>query len=162
MRLYWTQGKKISYYTVEDCLACLSVIVLEHDIHEQTVDLAIGYYLPAILGNTPPLKVSKELINIVEIADPAISMQLKSIGACLKWPAGNMYLESNTNATFPHATSTANSLGSTGNSTVASSNKAPGPTAVSVASSATSLGFLVPAFGTIFVSVLAVMGGTMV
>jgi hypothetical protein len=35
--------------------------VLEHDIHEQTVDLAIGYYLPAVLSHTPPFKVSNWL-----------------------------------------------------------------------------------------------------
>lgn len=117
------------------------IIVLEHDIHEQTVDLAIGYYLPAVLSHQPPFK-------------------LKPVGECQKWPAGNMYLESTSNTTFPHSTTTANSLGSASNSTASSSSKAPSATGIPAVSSAASLSFLAPAFGTVLVSLLMVMGGT--
>lgn len=34
-----------------------SFVVLEHDLYAQTVDLAIGYTLPAALNFTPALKV---------------------------------------------------------------------------------------------------------
>ncbi|KAI0079392.1 carbohydrate esterase family 4 protein, partial [Panus rudis PR-1116 ss-1] len=57
-------------------------IVLEHDLYEITVDLAIGYTLPAALSHNPPFT-------------------LKRIGECNNIPLTDMYLETNTNKSFP-------------------------------------------------------------
>lgn len=67
-------------------------IVLEHDLYEIAVDLAVGYTLNAALNHNP-------------------KFALKSIGKCQNFPAGNLYLETNTNATFPFHNSTAGSSG---------------------------------------------------
>jgi len=56
--------------------------VLEHDLHEITVDLAIGYTLNAALTHEPPFK-------------------LEPIGNCSKIPTTNLYVETNTNKSFP-------------------------------------------------------------
>jgi hypothetical protein len=32
-------------------------IVLEHDLYQETVDLSVGYFLPAALSNQPPFSV---------------------------------------------------------------------------------------------------------
>jgi len=58
-------------------------IVLQHDLYEITVDLAVGYTLNAAQTHSPALT-------------------LKSIGACSKIPPTNLYLESNKNTTFPY------------------------------------------------------------
>ena len=42
------------------CGVC-SFIVLEHDLFEITVDLAVGYTLDAALTHNPPFKVSSTL-----------------------------------------------------------------------------------------------------
>ena len=57
-------------------------IVLEHDLFQQTVDIATGYILPAALANNPPLNIK-----------PVIS--------CLNKPFEDAYLETNDNATDP-------------------------------------------------------------
>ncbi|KAF5383618.1 hypothetical protein D9615_003551 [Tricholomella constricta] len=57
-------------------------IVLQHDLYEITVDLAIGYTLNAALTHNPPFK-------------------LLPIGQCTKTPTANLYFESNKNASFP-------------------------------------------------------------
>jgi len=63
-------------------------IVLQHDLFEITVDLAVGYTLPAAMQHNP-------------------KFNLKPIGECSKIPASNLYVESNTNKTFPaHNTTT--------------------------------------------------------
>ncbi|KAI9510516.1 chitin deacetylase [Russula earlei] len=62
-------------------------IVLEHDLFEVTVDLAIGYTLNAALAHDPPFS-------------------LKPIGNCSNIPVGNMYVETNTNITFPYRNNT--------------------------------------------------------
>lgn len=62
-------------------------VVLEHDLYPQTVDLAIGYTLPAAMNFTPTLT-------------------LDSIGHCNGIPSTNLYRESNTNTSFPYANST--------------------------------------------------------
>ncbi|KAI6112578.1 carbohydrate esterase family 4 protein [Pisolithus sp. B1] len=62
-------------------------IVLEHDLYPQTVDLAIGYTLPAALNFTPHLTMD-------------------SIGHCNDIPATNLYRESNQNTSFPYPNST--------------------------------------------------------
>ncbi|OSD04765.1 carbohydrate esterase family 4 protein [Trametes coccinea BRFM310] len=56
-------------------------IVLEHDLFEITVDLAVGYTLNAALTHNPPFK-------------------LESIGQCLSMPAGDLYVETNTNTSI--------------------------------------------------------------
>ncbi|CDO69774.1 Carbohydrate Esterase Family 4 protein [Trametes cinnabarina] len=53
-------------------------IVLEHDLFEITVDLAVGYTLDAALTHNPPFK-------------------LESIGQCLSMPPEDLYAETNTN-----------------------------------------------------------------
>ncbi|KAL9713482.1 chitin deacetylase [Leucoagaricus gongylophorus] len=60
-----------------------SFIVLQHDIHEATVDLAVGYTLDAALSHNPPYT-------------------LKAIGECTKTPVINLYLETTQNSTFPY------------------------------------------------------------
>lgn len=62
-------------------------VVLEHDLYAQTVDLAIGYTLPAAMSFTPALT-------------------LDSIGRCNGIPSTNLYRESNTNTSFPYQNST--------------------------------------------------------
>ncbi|KAG6908967.1 hypothetical protein DXG01_002573 [Tephrocybe rancida] len=62
-------------------------IVLQHDLYEITVDLAIGYTLNAALTHNPPFK-------------------LEAIGQCSNLPTSNLYFESNTNATFPNYNNT--------------------------------------------------------
>jgi len=60
-------------------------IVLQHDLYEVAVDLAVGYTLPFALDYDPELT-------------------LEPIGQCLGKPARDMYLESNSNKTFPYPT----------------------------------------------------------
>ncbi|PPQ72315.1 hypothetical protein CVT26_007272 [Gymnopilus dilepis] len=62
-------------------------IVLQHDLFEITVDLAIGYTLPAALNHDP-------------------KFNLMAIGQCQHFPAGNLYLETNQNTTFPYRNGT--------------------------------------------------------
>ena len=68
-------------------LPIVSFIVLQHDLFEISVDLAVGYTLDAALTHSP-------------------AFDLKSIGSCSGIPEGNMYLETNTNTTFPYSNST--------------------------------------------------------
>ncbi|KAF9565501.1 hypothetical protein CPC08DRAFT_658871 [Agrocybe pediades] len=58
-------------------------IVLQHDLFETTVDLAVGYTLDAALNHNP-------------------KFNLKAIGQCQRIPATNLYVETNTNKTFPY------------------------------------------------------------
>jgi peptidoglycan/xylan/chitin deacetylase (PgdA/CDA1 family) len=75
-------------------------IVLQHDLYEITVDLAIGYTLNAALTHNPPFN-------------------LEPIGKCASIPTANLYAETNTNKTFPpaHITKNPNSKGGTSSST---------------------------------------------
>lgn len=57
-------------------------IVLQHDLYESTVSLGVGYTIPFALGFTPALS-------------------LQPIGQCIKKPTTDLYLESNTNKSFP-------------------------------------------------------------
>lgn len=77
-----------SFNTFENILGYASTldtgfIVLQHDLFEITVDLAIGYTLDAALSHQP-------------------KFNLMSIGECQHFPPGNLYLETNTNTTFPY------------------------------------------------------------
>lgn len=57
-------------------------IVLEHDLFQQTVDMATGYILPDALAHNPPFKI-----------EPIIS--------CLNKPMGDAYIETNDNKSNP-------------------------------------------------------------
>jgi hypothetical protein len=67
-------------------------IVLEHDLFEQTVEVATGYILPDALAHQPPFTI-----------EPVIS--------CLKQSLSNAYIETNNNQTNPPAFSAATSAG---------------------------------------------------
>ncbi|KAJ7181034.1 hypothetical protein C8R46DRAFT_1071273 [Mycena filopes] len=69
--------------------------VLEHDLFEITVDLAMGYTLNSALTHNPPFN-------------------LEAIGKCSKIPTTNMYVESNANKTFPFPSPPASLAGSGG------------------------------------------------
>ncbi|KAG6902574.1 hypothetical protein C0995_014580 [Termitomyces sp. Mi166 len=76
-----------SFATFQNILSNATVIdtgfiVLQHDLYQITVDLAIGYTLNAALTHNPPFK-------------------LEAIGKCSNLPASNLYFESSTNNTFP-------------------------------------------------------------
>jgi peptidoglycan/xylan/chitin deacetylase (PgdA/CDA1 family) len=78
---------KDSFTTFQNILTNASTlqtgfIVLQHDLYEITVDLAIGYTLNAALTHNPPFV-------------------LKPIGQCTNTPTANLYFESNKNTTFP-------------------------------------------------------------
>ncbi|KAF8074952.1 carbohydrate esterase family 4 protein [Lyophyllum atratum] len=78
---------KDSFATFQNILTNASAlntgfIVLQHDLYEITVDLAIGYTLNAALTHNPPFV-------------------LKPIGQCTKTPTTSLYFESNKNTTFP-------------------------------------------------------------
>jgi len=60
-------------------------IVLEHDLYEQTVELATGYLLPDVLARRNP------------------SFNLMSIIECQHKPLGDAYVETNNNQTNPQA-----------------------------------------------------------
>ena len=57
-------------------------IVLQHDVHYATVELAIGYTLDAALKHQP-------------------KFTLEPIGECLGYPTTDLYVETTVNATFP-------------------------------------------------------------
>jgi len=57
-------------------------IVLEHDLFQQTVDLATGYIVPDALAHDPPFKIM-----------PVVS--------CLNKPLSDAYIETNNNQTNP-------------------------------------------------------------
>ncbi|KAJ7456602.1 hypothetical protein FB451DRAFT_1353908 [Mycena latifolia] len=65
-------------------------ILLEHDLFQQSVDIATGYILPDALAHQPPFKI-----------EPVI--------ACLNKPLNDAYIELNDNATNPPAQSASGS-----------------------------------------------------
>jgi len=67
-------------------------IVLEHDLFEQTVEVATGYILPDALAHNPPFTIR-----------PVIS--------CLNQSLSNAYIETNDNKTNPPVISAAISAG---------------------------------------------------
>jgi len=74
-------------------------IVLQHDLFEITVDLAVGYTLNAALNHNP-------------------KFNLQPIGQCSRIPTGNMYLESNRNESFPFRNQTKGGVDIDGDGTV--------------------------------------------
>ncbi|KZS96178.1 glycoside hydrolase/deacetylase [Sistotremastrum niveocremeum HHB9708] len=67
-------------------------IVLEHDLFQQTVDLATGYILPQALAQQPPLT-------------------LQPIIECLGKPLSDAYVETNNNSTNPPPSGSAGATG---------------------------------------------------
>jgi len=63
-------------------------ILLEHDLFQQTVDIATGYILPDALAYQPPFNI-------------------KPVVECLNMPLSNAYIETNDNSTNPPAQSEA-------------------------------------------------------
>jgi hypothetical protein len=57
-------------------------IVLEHDLFQQSVEVATGYILPDALARKPALNIT-------------------TVVACLNMPPGNAYIETNNNQTNP-------------------------------------------------------------
>lgn len=109
-------------------------IVLEHDLYQVTVDLAIGYTLSAAQTHNPSFAVSISFIPLCCVAlgwiwfiDDLVCVQIKPIGNCSKIPATNLYAETNRNASFPYSNSTnsADNISSKSNSS-ASSNSTSG------------------------------------
>jgi len=74
-------------------------IVLEHDLYQQAVDLAVGYTLNAALTHNPPLT-------------------LQPIGKCNNIPESNLYFESNKNTTFPYRNQTSGGYDIDGEGTI--------------------------------------------
>ncbi|PPQ91479.1 hypothetical protein CVT25_013736 [Psilocybe cyanescens] len=74
-------------------------IVLQHDLSELTVDLAVGYTLEAALAHVP-------------------KFNLEAIGQCQHFPTGNLYLETNKNETFPFRNQTSGGVDVSGDGTV--------------------------------------------
>lgn len=91
-------------------------VVLEHDLYAQTVDLAIGYTLPAAQAFTPKLTVSFA-IHLSTPTHSIVVFQLDSIGNCNGIPATNLYRETNQNKTFPYPNTTIDATGSSSNGT---------------------------------------------
>jgi len=107
-------------------------ILLEHDLFQQSVDIATGYILPDALVHQPPF-------NIV----PVIS--------CLNQPLNNAYLELNNNSTDPPPVSNSSASGS-GGAGQATGSGSSGNSAIS------SVGL--PGLGPLLVVVLALLTGT--
>ncbi|CDO70236.1 Carbohydrate Esterase Family 4 protein [Trametes cinnabarina] len=81
-------------------------IVLEHDLFQQSVDIAVDYILPDALAHQPPFKI-----------EPIVS--------CLNKPLRDAYIETNDNSSNPigaNATGSASSAEASGNSSGASAN----------------------------------------
>ncbi|KAN0121014.1 hypothetical protein V8E52_003602 [Russula decolorans] len=97
----------VSFNTFEAILGNASsldtgFIVLQHDLYEVTVDLAVGYTLDAALTHDPPFS-------------------LKPIGSCSDIPTQNLYSESNKNTTFPYTNHTLITSSSSGSGSKSSS-----------------------------------------
>ncbi|EJD55140.1 glycoside hydrolase/deacetylase [Auricularia subglabra TFB-10046 SS5] len=60
-------------------------IVLEHDLYQQTVDLAVGYFLPSALAQTPKLKIQ----SIRECLGHPLSAAYAETSGSDKPPSGN-------------------------------------------------------------------------
>uniref|UniRef100_A0A8H7XRL9 chitin deacetylase n=1 Tax=Psilocybe cubensis TaxID=181762 RepID=A0A8H7XRL9_PSICU len=88
-------------------------IVLQHDLSELTVDLAVGYTLEAALSHVP-------------------RFNLEPIGQCQHFPKANLYLETNLNQTFPFRNQSAGGVDVSGDGTVDTKSGDGGSTAADV------------------------------
>ncbi|KAK0202715.1 carbohydrate esterase family 4 protein [Desarmillaria ectypa] len=95
------------------------IIVLEHDLYELTVDLAIGYNLETAQNHNP-------------------AFTLKPIGECYGIPTKDLYRETNTNTSFPFPNTTADINGDgtpdSGASSATSTRSSGGALTINVAS----------------------------
>ncbi|RPD59083.1 hypothetical protein L226DRAFT_553741 [Lentinus tigrinus ALCF2SS1-7] len=127
-----------SFATFESILGNASTmdtgfIVLEHDLFEITVDLAVGYTLDAALTHNPPFK-------------------LESIGECLSIPMNDMY----------HETATTDIVGANSTSDSTSSNSTSGSSSAASGNGATGLRLPSSAFvGVAAAAVAAVFAGSL-
>ena len=115
-------------------------IVLQHDLYQQSVDLAVGYTLNAAINYNPKLT-------------------MEPIGTCQGWPSTNLYLETTTNTTFPYPESVIS-----GNATTTASARA---TAVSGKSNAQGSGARpnfasLPTLGAMLAGLSVLIGGLLV
>jgi len=95
-------------------------IVLQHDIAEIDVDLAVGYTLDAALAHQP-------------------KFTLKPVGECSKIPTTDLYLESNQNKSFPYQAASGKGIDVSGSGTVDTKSGDGGSTASSAINSGASL-----------------------
>ena len=101
-------------------------ICLEHDLYQQSVDLAVGYILPSVLNSTNP------------------KLNLKSIIDCQGKSLADAYIESNTNSTATQSSgqttngnsSSSAAVGAAGASGTSTAAKAAAASASSAAASA--------------------------
>lgn len=77
-----TGEARASLYLFATTESISGFILLEHDLFQQSVDIATGYILPDALAHQPPFKI-----------EPVIS--------CINQPLNNAYLELNDNTTNP-------------------------------------------------------------
>ncbi|KAJ2932614.1 hypothetical protein H1R20_g4472, partial [Candolleomyces eurysporus] len=112
-------------------------IVLQHDLYETAVDLAVGYTLPHALEYQPRLN-------------------LLPIGQCIKKPTADLYLESNTNKTFPYTNSSLGGVDTDGDGEVDVKSGDGGSTSGAIASLDVSAfgGALIAFVGAAFASML--------
>lgn len=116
-------------------------IVLQHDLFEATVDLAIGYTLNAALNFTP-------------------TMKLEPIGKCQGFPASDMYLETTKNTTFPYLNSTVATIATTTASVRAAAESATAKSNSSGGgSSSGAFALTSPVFSSLFAMGLVLVGG---
>ena len=107
----------VVYNTRADGAVRDSFIVLEHDLFETTVDLAVGYTLDAARKHDPAFTVRNSLIPKLRWLIPGIS-QLKAIGECLSIPTYDMYKETaQTDIVGSNSTSSNSSTSSSGAAT---------------------------------------------
>ncbi|KAG9076423.1 chitin deacetylase [Ceratobasidium sp. UAMH 11750] len=77
-------------------------VSLQHDLYAQTVNMAVGYFLPAGVSHNPPFN-------------------LQSVNQCLKQPLSNAYLETSSNSSTPNASGTASRTAASGTATAGAS-----------------------------------------
>jgi len=111
-------------------------IVLEHDLFEQTVDLAIGYILPEAMAHNPKFTL-----------EPVIT--------CQKMPLSNAYIETNDNTTHPPFGPNATSSSGSGSGTSTGGGSQPSHTGSSAAPSLLSASTLVSIFATAGLGIVA-------
>jgi len=96
-------------------------ITLEHDLYQQTVDMAVGYILPSALTTDPPFT-------------------LQSVIECLHQPRSNSYAELIVKNSTTSTNSTSTTLSGSGNSSSSGETSNKAGSATSKLSAVTSLG----------------------
>ncbi|KAG8720528.1 chitin deacetylase [Ceratobasidium sp. 395] len=134
------------------------VISLQHDWYQGTVDLAVGYFLPAALSHNPP-PAFQPVIQCQH--QPAGASYVETSGGSVPPPAAGGNATTPAATLTPGATSTASpsashAAGSTGGSRTSSSASASGTSAPST-NSAVALGVSVGTVAGVFASVWALI-----